>query len=175
MTQNSIQPDVDDKQSPRDPARRNLLNGLWLGMGGIALAEVLWLAVSFLKPIISDHSSDHAESLIDAGPVSRFAPNTVTAFPRGRFYLACLEDGGILALSRRCTHLGCTVPWDPKKNQFACPCHASVFSIRGDVIQSPAPRPLDRFSVSIENGRVNVDVSRPIRRSAFHDDQVVYP
>ena len=175
MTHRRIQPGVDEKRYPRDPDRRNLLNGLWLGMGGIALAEVLWLAVSFLKPMAPDDSLNPSEAFIDIGPASRFAPNTVTAFPRGRFYLVCLEDGGFLALSRRCTHLGCTVPWDPEKRQFACPCHASVFSIRGEVIQSPAPRPLDRFAVSIENGRVKVNVARSIRRSAFRDDQVVYP
>jgi cytochrome b6-f complex iron-sulfur subunit len=98
----------------------------------------------------------------------------VTAFPQGRFYLACLADGGFLALSRRCTHLGCTVPWDPQKGQFACPCHASVFDIRGDVIQSPAPRPLNRFAVNIKNKRVMVDTSKPIRRMAFDASQVVY-
>lgn len=175
MTHPGIHPVVEGNRSPRDPARRNLLNGLWLGLGGIALAEMLWLAVSFLKPMASDGSSDPAESIIDAGPVSRFSPNTVTAFPQGRFYLACLDDGGFLALSRRCTHLGCTVPWDPQNGRFACPCHASVFDIRGEVIQSPAPRPLDRFALTIENDRVKVNVARPIRRLAFGGDQVVYP
>jgi cytochrome b6-f complex iron-sulfur subunit len=81
---------------------------------------------------------------------------------------------GFLALSRRCTHLGCTVPWDPDKGQFACPCHASVFDIRGDVIQSPAPRALDIFAVSIENNRVKVETGRPIQRRAFDNAQVAY-
>ena len=129
---------------------------------------------SFLKPLQSTDSSVQSADIIDAGPADRFAPNSVTAFPPGRFYLACLEDGGFLALSRRCTHLGCTVPWDPEKKQFACPCHASVFDIRGEVIQSPAPRALDRFAVSIENNRVKVDIGRPIRRSAFGKAEVTY-
>ena len=174
MTQPGIQPVLDEQRVPRDPMRRNLLNGLWLGLGGIALAELLWLAISFLKPKAFHRASDLSEQIIDAGPISRFSPNTVTAFPQGRFYLACLEDGGILALSRRCTHLGCTVPWDAEKGQFACPCHASVFNIRGEVIQSPAPRPLDHFPVTIENGRIKVNVTQPIRRRAFGKDQVAY-
>lgn len=174
MTHRKNQSAVDNGLLPQNQTRRSLLNGLWIGLGGLALAETLWLAGSFLKPLKSGDASDLAVSAIDAGPATRFNPNTVTAFPQGKFYLACLEDGGFMALSRRCTHLGCTVPWDPQKLQFACPCHASVFNIRGEVIQSPAPRPLDRFAVTVENGRIKVDAGRPIRRSAFRRDQVVY-
>jgi cytochrome b6-f complex iron-sulfur subunit len=174
MSHQKIQQTVDNTPPIESNARRSLLNGLWLTLSGLALAEIAWLVGSFLKPRQSADSSVQAADIIDAGPVDRFAPNSVTAFPPGRFYLACLEDGGFLALSRRCTHLGCTVPWDPERKQFACPCHASVFDIRGEVIQSPAPRALDRFAVSIENSRVKVDVGTPIRRSAFRKDQVVY-
>lgn len=174
MTRKKIQPSVESAQQPENKARRNLLNGLWLFLSGLAVVEVVLMVVAFLKPLKSKGSTGQSAEIIDAGPADRFSPGTVTAFPQGRFYLACLEDGGLLALSRRCTHLGCTLPWDPEKGQFACPCHASVFDIRGDVIQSPAPRPLDRFSVSIENKRVIVDTSEPIRRSAFDRKQVVY-
>ncbi len=96
----------------------------------------------------------------------------MTAFPAGKFYLVRLADGGFLALSRQCTHLGCSVPWDEAAGRFACPCHASVFDLRGDVLAPPAPRPLDLFAVRIENGIVKVDVSAPIRRSAFDAAQV---
>lgn len=174
MSSQKIQQTVDSTPPIESNARRSLLNGLWLALSGLALAEIAWLVGSFLKPLQSTDSSVQAADIIDAGPVDRFAPNSVTAFPPGRFYLACLEDGGFLALSRRCTHLGCTVPWDPERKQFACPCHASVFDIRGEVIQSPAPRALDRFAVSIENSRVKVDVGTPIRRSAFRKDQVAH-
>ena len=84
-----------------------------------------------------------------------------------------LEDGGFLALLRRCTHLGCTVPWIPDEQRFACPCHASVFDMRGDVLSPPAPRPLDLFAVRIENGIVKVDTTRRERRSRFEPSQVV--
>jgi cytochrome b6-f complex iron-sulfur subunit len=145
MTLQKIRESVDRAQGIENNTRRSLLNGLWLTLSGLVLAEVAWLVGSFLKPLKPGAPSDLSATIIDAGPAKRFAPNTVTAFPQGRFYLACLADGGFLALSRRCTHLGCTVPWDPEKKLFTCPCHASVFDIRGDVIQSPAPRPLNRF------------------------------
>ncbi len=174
MSRQNTQPAADGTQPIQSHPRRSLLNGLWLALSGLALAEIAWLVGSFLKPLQSTDSSVQPADIIDAGPTDRFAPNTVTAFPPGRFYLACLEDGGFLALSRRCTHLGCTVPWNPEKKQFACPCHASVFDIRGEVIQSPAPRALDRFPVYIENHRVKVNIGKPIRRSAFRKDQVAH-
>jgi cytochrome b6-f complex iron-sulfur subunit len=111
--------------------------------------------------------------VVVAGPVGRFKPGSVTAFADGRFYLVRLEDGGFLAVNRKCTHLGCSVPWNAEQQRFACPCHASAFDIRGDVVNAPAPRPLDLFPVAIENGTVKVDTSQLIRRQSFELDQVV--
>ena len=74
------------------------------------------------------------------------------------------EDGGFLALHRKCTHLGCTVSWLPDERRFACPCHASAFSVQGRVLSAPAPRPLDRFPVSVNGGIVFVDTTRRVRQ-----------
>jgi cytochrome b6-f complex iron-sulfur subunit len=174
MSRQKIQSAGDGVHSIQNDARRSLLNWLWLTLGGLALAEIAWLTGSFLKPLKSKGPPDPHARIVDAGPTDRFVPNTVTAFPQGRFYLACLEDGGFLALSRRCTHLGCTVPWDAAKGHFACPCHASVFDIHGDVVQSPALRALDRFAISIENNRIKVDATTPIRRNAYHPEQTAH-
>ena len=107
-----------------------------------------------------------------AGPVERFEPGSVTAFREGEFYLARLKDGGFLALHRKCSHLGCTVPWIKDEQRFTCPCHASAFDIHGAVLDAPAPRALDLFAVRIENGIVKVDTSKLIRRSSFESHQV---
>ncbi len=150
--------------------RRSFLGLAWLGLGVAALGEAAWIVASFLKP--RGKAPKGEAGLVVAGPWDAFAPGSVTAFPAGRFYLVRLEDGGFLALNRQCTHLGCSVPWDEASGRFACPCHASVFDLRGDVLAPPAPRPLDLFAVRIENGIVKVDVSAPIRRSAFDASQV---
>jgi cytochrome b6-f complex iron-sulfur subunit len=152
------------------PKRRLFLGLAWLGIGLAALGEAAWIVASFLRP--RRQAPRSAASLVVAGPSDAFAPGSVTAFPAGRFYLVRLADGGFLALHRQCTHLGCSVPWDEASGRFACPCHASAFDLRGDVLAPPAPRPLDLFPVRIENGIVKVDVSAPIRRSAFDPSQV---
>jgi cytochrome b6-f complex iron-sulfur subunit len=153
------------------PTRRGFLGRIWLALGGVALVEYAWLGFEFLKP-----RQAPAESLpiVDAGPLDAFDPGSVTAFPAGKFYLVRLEDGGFLALSRTCTHLGCTVPWIEEERRFLCPCHASTFDLRGAVENPPAPRPLDTHPVRIENGVVKVDLGRTVRRSGFQPDQVTY-
>ena len=157
--------------APAAPARRSLLRLAWLGVGFAALGEAAWIVASFLKPRCQASKSGGG-GLVVAGPEEAFPPDSVTAFPAGKFYLVRLKDGGFLALHRQCTHLGCSVPWDEASGRFACPCHASAFDLRGDVLAPPAPRPLDIFPVRIENGIVKVDVSAPIRRSAFDPSQV---
>ena len=149
-----------------DPTRRGFLGWAWLVLGGVALLEGVWIAAEFLKPRRRQQTGEDDEAIFVAGPIGRFQPGTVTAFPEGRFYLARLEDGGFLALNRECTHLGCTVPWVADEGHFVCPCHASSFDIRGDVLSPPAPRPLDIFPVRIENDIVKVELGEPIRRKA---------
>lgn len=137
---------------------------MWLLLGGVALLEAVWIVAEFLKPRRRDTVAEDNQAIFTAGPIERFQPGTVTAFPEGRFYLARLEDGGFLALNRECTHLGCTVPWVAEEGRFICPCHASSFDIKGDVLSPPAPRPLDIFPVRIENDIVKVELGEPVRR-----------
>jgi len=163
-----------EKKSETKPTRRSFLNIIWIGLGLVALAEFIAVAFAFLRPHKSKARGKDADSVITAGAVERFTPNSVTAFVRGKFYLARLEDGGFLALSRTCTHLGCTVPWVKEEMKFACPCHGSNFDITGNVIDAPAPRALDIYPITIENKIIQVDTRKPIKRSAFRVEQVTY-
>jgi cytochrome b6-f complex iron-sulfur subunit len=158
-----------------DSSRRSFLNKIWVGLGIVALLELAGLVVMYLRPVKRRAKSSESGTIIEAGPVESFRPYSVTAFVRGKFYLCRLEDGGFLAISRKCTHLGCTVPWLDKEKRFACPCHGSSFDIKGGVISPPAPRALDLYNLFIENNILKVDTGRRIKRSEFCADQVVYP
>ena len=151
--------------------RRSFLNRCWAFFGIVAAAEFGWLGLSFLNSRKERNRPDLTERIITAGPVDRFLPETVTAIPNGQFYLACLADGSFLALSRICTHLGCSVPWNEEKKQFICPCHGSTFNLTGEVLTAPAPRPLDTFPVRIENGIIKVDISVAQKRDHFDPTQ----
>lgn len=59
-----------------------------------------------------------------------------------------------VAYSAQCTHLGCAYHFEEKRLQFVCPCHDSIFAIDGKVLDGPAPRPLDRYHVRVDGGKL---------------------
>jgi menaquinol-cytochrome c reductase iron-sulfur subunit len=63
-------------------------------------------------------------------------------------------SGNVVAFAPQCTHLGCAYHWDETHHYFLCPCHTSTFAIDGKVLSGPAPRPLDRFAVKVDNGKI---------------------
>ena len=154
-------------------SRRDFFGLAWRGLGILAGLEVLGMAGAYL---ISGKSRNAVprKQLFEAGPAASFSPGSVTPFMGGRFYLARLQDGGFIALSLRCTHLGCSVSWEKDKNRFICPCHSSAFDIGGEVMNPPATRALDHYPVLIANGIVRVDVGNLKERSTFRKDQLVY-
>lgn len=156
------------------PQRRSFMRRAWQFLGLVVLAEAAWLVVSFLQPRRESIGTGKRAATFVAGRVDAFAPGSVTAFPRERFYLARLDDGGFLALSRVCTHLGCTVPWVAEERRFVCPCHASAFDIRGDVVSAPAPRALDTYELHIDGDDVTVALGEARRRKRFETKQAVY-
>ena len=71
------------------------------------------------------------------------------------------DDESIFALSTVCTHLGCTPNWLPVESKFKCPCHGSGFRMTGIHFEGPAPRPLERFKISLANdGQILVDKTK---------------
>lgn len=95
-------------------------------------------------------------------------------FGSEQFYLHRLADGGFLAISSKCTHLGCTVQFNANNKRLECPCHASAFNTNGEVLSPPATRALDYYPVVFKNNRVLVDVNHPVRRNKHDRSQVKY-
>jgi Rieske Fe-S protein len=154
-------------------SRRDFFGLAWKGLGIVAAAEVVWMITGFIFSRGSK-STPPPRQLLEAGPVDSFAVNSVSAFMGGRFYLARQPDGGFIALSLRCTHLGCSISWEEKKKRFICPCHSSSFDISGEVLNPPASRALDYYPVLIENGVVNVDIGTLKERKIKLKDQFTY-
>lgn len=157
-------------EGSQDQTRRNFLGKIWAGLGGLAVLEICVLLFTYMKPRLKEGDFGN---VITVGPAADFPPGSVTPVPTGRFYLAHINDGGFLAIYQRCTHLGCTVPWVATENKFICPCHNSQFEITGEVLSPPAPRPLDLFHVSIEDGVVKVDTRKIISRDHYERSQAV--
>ena len=66
-------------------------------------------------------------------------------------------ESGVIALYQKCPHLGCRVPECASSQWFECPCHGSSYNRVGEKKAGPAPRGMDRFGVSVNNGVLVVD------------------
>ncbi|MEN8171504.1 MAG: Rieske 2Fe-2S domain-containing protein [Chloroflexota bacterium] len=159
------------KNNEEKLTRRSFLKTLWGVIGGVAALEFGGVTLAYMQPRLAEGDFG---GIIEVGSVDTFPSGSVTHIPNGRFYLSRLADGGFLAIYQRCTHLGCSVPWDQTAEQFICPCHNSQFTSDGELLNPPAPRPLDIFPVIIEDGIVMVDTSQPMQRASFEPSQLVY-
>ncbi len=66
-------------------------------------------------------------------------------------------NAGVVALYQKCPHLGCRVPECSTSQWFECPCHGSQYNRVGEKKGGPAPRGMDRFGVSVNNGVLVID------------------
>lgn len=69
-------------------------------------------------------------------------------------YIIVRKGREVYVLSAVCTHLGCLVNWEPDAGEIICPCHSARFSLNGNVLGGPAPSPLQKINVKIENGKI---------------------
>jgi len=133
--------------------------------------ELVYVFINLLK---KGNDKKELEHLFDAGEVTLFEKDRVYPYSTERFYLSRLKDGGFLAISTKCTHLGCTIQFKNTEDKFMCPCHASAFNKHGEVLAPPATRALDLYPITIDNGQLWVDTANPIKRAKFQSSQITY-
>ncbi len=106
-------------------------------------------------------------------PEMEFLAGTPGDFPEGvdeRFKNAygvwmVKMEGRLVALSNICTHLGCIPTWLPGELKFKCPCHGSGYYMSGVNFEGPAPRPLERYKISLQpDGKIKVDKTKVFRQ-----------
>ncbi len=146
--------------------RRNFIKKAILGVVSLELGYLFFDA--FKSKSIEKEKID----LFSAGKIAKFDNNKMYPYNSGKFYISVFEGGGMLAISIKCTHLGCMLR--ANDDGFLCPCHTSAFDKYGEVLSPPATRALDIFPISISDGEIFVDVNHPIKRNKFHKSQLTY-
>lgn len=151
-----------------EPTRRNFLTD-WLGdsmflawttfsaaMAAMTLGTLRFLIPNVLAEPPSKFKAGYPDSFEEGKVVERFKDQNTWIVRSG---------GTLYALSTTCTHLGCTPNWLEREQKFKCPCHGSGFYISGINFEGPAPRPLERWKISIgDDGQVVVDRSRKFQQ-----------
>jgi nitrite reductase/ring-hydroxylating ferredoxin subunit len=138
-------------ESARSGTRRDWLRGAWrLGWGLLGAAGVV-TTVEALRPL---GATGPAGRLTLAAP-DAYAEGTATYVREGRLFVTRAR-GELFAVTQRCPHLGCRVPFCEASGRFECPCHGSVYDLAGEWIAGPSPRGMDRFPLRVVDGRVEV-------------------
>lgn len=143
---------------PVNEERRGFVKKLGATTLALGVAGAAAQCLSFLKPKVLYEPS----KLFKVGPVENFPYGSRTVI-EGRGVEVVRERDGFHAVSLVCTHLGCLIkPVDNDPDVgYACPCHGSTFSPKGDVLGGPAPRELPWYEIYVDHtGTLVVDASK---------------
>jgi len=137
--------------------RRDLLRNGWKLGGALLGIAAGWTVFESLRPLGSGATSGK----IKLDSPSSYAEGTATYVPEGRLWVAN-AGGTVFALSQKCPHLGCRVPFCESSGRFECACHGSIFDIGGEWIAGPSPHGMDQFKLSVEGSDLLVDTQEVI-------------
>jgi len=130
--------------------RRQLLRLGFFGALSLAGAEALASVVPFMqvRKIVGLGVPINVGPKSDVLAAFRATNDAPILFRQGHFFLLH-APGGIVAAYRKCTHLGCAVPWSAGEDLFHCPCHQSKYDKHTAVVlDGPAPKPLQLFHIT---------------------------
>lgn len=128
-----------------------LVAGAFIGTGLGVLSTVVRYLIPPKKTI------DSASEKVEVATLAELPEGTAKNFAYNSVPCAVINVGGeIRGFSRVCTHLQCAIDWNTSSTSFLCPCHAAVFDTNGRVVSGPAPKPLPRLKIAVENNKVYV-------------------
>ena len=135
--------------------RRHLINALLSSGIAATTASIIYPILRFVIP------PETAESAVMSVAVARpddVPPNSGRIFRFGADpgLLIRTAEGELRAFSARCTHLNCTVQYDPGERLIVCACHNGQFDLNGKNIAGPPPRPLPTLTVNVRGDDVVV-------------------
>jgi cytochrome b6-f complex iron-sulfur subunit len=139
------------EEEPKSPRRRDFLN---VAVGGSAVAfaaAMAYPAARFVQPRTRVDTGTVTVGKLEDFPIG--GAKTVLFHDRPVLVLRS-SDGHMRAFSAICSHLHCIVGFSAEKNQIECPCHQGVYSVDGQVVSGPPPRPLEELVVTINEGSV---------------------
>ena len=144
-----------EEAKPRAMSRRDFCAITGLAACAMAAAGAGVVLADFFNPrVLFEPPTAFSAGLPDAIAVGSVVTNV-----EQRVYVIRIAEG-FRALSAVCTHLGCITRFQPDRNIIACPCHGSQFTLTGEVVAGPAPRPLRWLQMSLsEKGELIVDTA----------------
>lgn len=150
---------------PASPARRQFIF-TWLGLAWVAFTAATVAALSTVLRFMFPNVLFEPKTAFKAGIPDDYEEGKVDERWKDKYGVWIVRSPSeIYALSTICTHLGCTPNWLDGEQKFKCPCHGSGFYKNGINFEGPAPRPLERFAISLtDEGQILVDKSKKFQQ-----------
>ena len=157
--------DEAQKPAPASPARRQFIF-TWLGLAWTAFAVATVAALSTVLRFLFPNVLFEPKTSFKAGTPDDYEAGKVDERWKDKYGVWIIKTPQILyVLSTICTHLGCTPNWLDTEQKFKCPCHGSGFYKTGINFEGPAPRPLERYAISLtDDGLIYVDKSKKFQQ-----------
>ncbi len=152
------------EKTPDTMDRREFIK--WSSVGWAAFAAVVGGYGTLVARYMFPNVLFEPVQTFRAGVPEDYEPRSVSERFKDQYGVWIVRDEEkIVALSTVCTHLGCTPNWSPAENKFKCPCHGSGFYTTGIHFEGPAPRPLERFKVTLsDEGDILVDKTKKFQQ-----------
>ena len=151
--------------APASPERRQFIF-TWLGLAWTGFAMATGAALSTCLRFLYPNVLFEPKTVFKIGKPDDFEVGKVDLRFTNKFQVWIVRaPEGMYALSTICTHLGCTPNWLDAEQKFKCPCHGSGFYKSGINFEGPAPRPLERFRISLaDDGQILIDKSKKFQQ-----------
>jgi cytochrome b6-f complex iron-sulfur subunit len=140
---------------PADDAtlsRHTLLRLAVGGAGAVYLSAMGYPVYQYLASPVEKAAEEAAVTAVALKDAQRLPVGNALMFKFGwqPSMLIHHADGTWSAFSAVCTHLGCTVQYQPELHRIHCACHGGVYDDRtGANVSGPPPRPLRRYEVKL--------------------------
>ncbi|MBN9123072.1 MAG: Rieske (2Fe-2S) protein [Planctomycetes bacterium] len=146
-------------EAPEHPARRVFLKAAAGAVGCVYAGMIGYPVYRYLESPVEKAAAAAAVSEVSLPKADALPPGSALMFKfgAGPALLIHQKDGSWSAMSAVCTHLACTVQYEPERDRIFCACHGGVYDPKtGANVSGPPPRPLDQFKVAVGAGSVTV-------------------
>ena len=141
--------------------RRTILKSL-LGVSLTAvLSPILYIAGRYLGYVKGGGSGD---VMIPASDISAEHPSKLIDIDDQPVLVIYQPDKGVRAFTATCTHLGCTVSYQPEVPQFYCKCHHGRYDVDGVNVPGTRPKkPLTELTIIAKGDQLDISLKPKVK------------
>jgi cytochrome b6-f complex iron-sulfur subunit len=147
---------------PQEPGEGMTRRAFFVAAGAAGLAYVAAMAYPVYRYLASPEEMEmNAASVTEVTlkDAQKLPAGSVLMFKFGAAPALLIhhENGVWVAMTAVCTHLGCTVQYEPQLDRIHCACHGGVYNAyTGANVSGPPPKPLKLFKVTVNPASVSV-------------------